>query len=131
MSRTPKTSLAALLAALSVTACAAAATPGEAATSRSSALSCEIRATPTRNGLKLEALAEAARAVRGEYDLVVTKSGPGGSSDISQGGAFSLAANERAVLGVAEVGLERRATINARLILRDGRSEVCRSQFRT
>ena len=138
-----------LIAALSaLAACAAAANPSAAASGASYAqqntpphteasrqrdavrpdqgLSCEVLATSTRAGVRLEAVAHAHDGMSGEYELVITKDGAGGSSNITQGGPFDAAPGAVARLGSAEIGLERNARYRAVLTLRDVRGELCR-----
>jgi hypothetical protein len=104
-------------------ACAASANPVE--TPPSAGLSCEVRFTPTRDGLRIEAVAEAGYAARGEYQLVVRKSGRNGSSDIVQGGPFALSANGEATLSASEFNLERGDRYDAELELYDADRIAC------
>jgi hypothetical protein len=46
------------------------------------ALTCDVRTRRTDNGLVIQARAFADRDIDGEYDLVITKSGGGNSSEI-------------------------------------------------
>jgi hypothetical protein len=103
-----------------------------AATSRATlndAVSCDVRARPTSNGVLIQAMAHAAYAIDGDYDLVITKSGGGGSSDITQSGPFSAAAGETVTLGSAELGRDGR--YRAMLVLRAASGEVCRRELRS
>lgn len=94
--------------------------------SRQPAITCDVRSRRTANGLLVQARAFADRDVSGEYDLVITKSGPAGSSDISQGGALDLEAGSSALLGENEISVERVARIRATLTLRDDSGQLCR-----
>ena len=94
-------------------------------------LSCEVRATRTGNGVQLAALVHAHRPASGEYDLVITKLGAGGSSDISQGGEFAVAAGSTSVLGTAELGLEEHARFTARLTLHDAGGNTCAHEIKS
>lgn len=102
----------------------------EVATLMSENMHCEIRATRTAGGVRLEAIAHGIASATGEYSLVVTKSGSGGSSDISQGGEFDAASGETS-LGVAEIGLERGASFDAHLSVRDAFGEECETELRS
>jgi len=93
-------------------------------------VSCEVRSRRTANGLLLQARAFADRAVSGEYDLVITKSGPSGSSDISQSGLIDLAPGGSALLGENEISVERGARVRAVLTLRDESGQLCRRTVR-
>lgn len=92
---------------------------------------CAIRMTPTRYGMRFEALAEGFAPARGEYEFILTKDDRDGSSDIVQGGDFDLLDGDREVLGSAELSLERGAHYRARLVLSDDAGEICRSERRS
>lgn len=93
------------------------------------AVSCDVRARRTADGVVIQARAFADRDIDGEYDLVITKSGGGNSSDISQSGPLSLAAGTAATLGENEISVERGARLRAVLTLRDASGEICRRAF--
>jgi hypothetical protein len=62
--------------------------------------------TRTVNGMtSIEGVVHAAAAVDGAYKFAIASKGPGGRSNISQGGRFAAAANESVTLG--------RATLNS------------------
>ncbi len=94
------------------------------------ALLCDVTAEPTSRGLLIEAHAFANRNVDGEYDLRITKSGGGGSSDVSQGGFVAIAAGSEETLGQTELSVERGARIHADLTVRDARGELCSQSFK-
>lgn len=93
------------------------------------AVTCEVRSRRTANGLLIQARAFADRDISGEYDLVITKSGSAGSSDISQSGALDVAAGSSALLGENEISVERGARVRATLTLRDDSGQLCRRSF--
>ena len=93
------------------------------------AVTCEVRSRRTTNGLLIQARAFADRDISGEYDLVITKSGAAGSSDISQSGALNLSAGSSALLGENEISVERGARVRATLTLRDESGQLCRRSF--
>ena len=93
------------------------------------AVSCEVRVRPTSNGIVIQAVAHADRAIEGDYELVITRSGGGGSSDVTQGGPFSAAAGESVTLGSTELGAGGR--YRAVLVLRDVSGELCRRERRS
>ncbi len=97
--------------------------------SHNRAVTCEVRSRRTANGLLIQARAFADRDISGEYDLVITKSGAAGSSDISQSGALNLAAGSSALLGENEISVERGARVRAVLTLRDYSGQLCRRSF--
>lgn len=92
-------------------------------------ITCDVRSRRTANGLLIQARAFANRDVSGEYALVITKSGPAGSSDISQSGALDLEAGSSALLGENEISVERGARVRATLTLRDDSGQLCRRSF--
>lgn len=87
---------------------------------------CTIDVARTREGLRFDALARSRAPASGEYELVITKTDRGGSSDIVQGGGFRLGAGDESLLGSSELSLERGGRYRARLVLWDGHGEVCR-----
>lgn len=93
------------------------------------AVTCEVRSRRTANGLLIQARAFADRDIYGAYDLVITKSGAAGSSDISQSGELNLAAGSSALLGENEISVERGARVHAVLTLRDDSGQLCRRSF--
>jgi hypothetical protein len=93
------------------------------------AVTCEVRSRRTANGLLIQTRAFADRDISGEYDLVITKTGAAGSSDISQSGALDLAAGSSALLGENEISVERGARVSAVLTLRDDSGQLCRRSF--
>ena len=95
---------------------AAAQEPGIAMASKtSSALACEIRSTPTPGGVRLEAIVMSSVGVSGEYDLIVAKSGGGGTSNISQGGDFEVGPGEETLLGEVTLGAGEQTHVTADL----------------
>jgi hypothetical protein len=92
-------------------------------------VSCEVRVRPSSNGMLIQAVAHANRAINGDYELVITKSGGGGSSDVTQSGPFTAAAGESVTLGSTELGADGR--YRAVLTLRDAAGEVCRLERRS
>lgn len=92
-------------------------------------VTCEVRSRRTANGLLIQARAFADRDVSGEYDLVITKSGAAGSSDISQSGGLDLSAGSSALLSESEISVERGARVRATLTLRDESGHLCRRSF--
>lgn len=93
-------------------------------------VSCHIRARRTSNGMLIEARAFAERDVVGEYDLAITKSGGGNSSEISQSGELDILAGSTVTLGQNELSVEPGARLRAVLTLRDETGELCRRVFR-
>lgn len=111
-----------------LTACAVQA-PTEARTAphyaAAPAVDCEILATKTPQGLRLEALTYADQSFHGDYDFVVTARSSGGSSDIRQGGQVDLAGGEEATVGLTELSTSR---FRAVLSVRDAAGEICRAE---
>lgn len=88
--------------------------------------SCDIEVKRTSHGIRVTPVVHADRAMAGEYSLVITKSGAGGSSDINQGGPFDAARNEEIALSASEFSLERGDRFRAVLKVRSGGREICR-----
>lgn len=86
-------------------------------------VSCDVRMRPTANGMLIQAIARADRAFDGEYELVVTKNGGGGSADVTQGGPVSVAAGDAVTLSSTELSAGRYRAV---LTLSDAAGEVCR-----
>ncbi len=89
-------------------------------------LFCDIAVVKTSRGVRITPIVRSDRSLSGEYSIVITKSGAGGSSDISQGGPFDAARGVRQTLGASEISLERGASFRAVLKVRAGGREVCR-----
>ena len=89
-------------------------------------LSCDIEVHRTSHGVRITPIIHARRSISGEYSLVITKDGAGGSSDINQGGPFDAARGERVELGSSEFTFERGAKFRAVLKVRAGGEVVCR-----
>lgn len=98
----------------------------QAPRTQSARLSCVIDVDRTANGIRITPVVKSGRALAGEYSLVITKHGAGGASDISQGGPFDAARNERVELGSSEISLERGAHYRAVLKVRADGREICR-----
>ncbi len=114
----------------------AAAVPSETATggevvNRATGISCEVRLTPTSHGLRIEAMAHCVRAVAGEYELVISKSGRSGTSDTSQGGPFEASDDADVMLSASEFGVQRGDSYRANLVLRDESGVLCSDERRS
>lgn len=94
-------------------------------------VNCDVLFTRTSHGLRIEGVAHSTAPFAGEYDLVVTKDGPSGSSDINQGGEFAVHAGEEVTLGSSEFNVSRGDHYRARLSLSDGDEEICRAEQRS
>lgn len=93
---------------------------------QSARLSCVIDVDRTPRGIRITPIVKSGRSLSGEYSLVITKDGAGGSSDISQGGPFDAARGERLELASSEISLERDARYRAVLKVRADGREICR-----
>ncbi|MDX2276959.1 MAG: curli-like amyloid fiber formation chaperone CsgH [Hyphomonadaceae bacterium] len=95
----------------------------------SAAVTCDIRATRTANGVRLEAIAHADRPVRGAYAFDITARGAGGSSDVTQGGSFAVeAGGNGAIVGSVEIPSGSYRVV---LTLSDAAGELCRFERRS
>ncbi len=89
-------------------------------------LTCWIDVTERSGSTMLEGVVVAKSAIDGSYDLVVTKSGNGGSSDINQSGSFSAAPGRETPLGAVTLS-DTAGSYKARLVVSiDGSSKECR-----
>lgn len=70
----------------------------------SSGMSCRIDIKKYSGTAMLEGVVVSKSAIAGHYDLVVTKSGGGGSSDINQSGSFEAAPSRETSLGTVTLG---------------------------
>lgn len=64
---------------------------------------CGINAQSSGGMIALQAAFKSDVAVNGSYQLRIVTSGPGGNSNVSQGGGFSAAANDVVTLGQVSV----------------------------
>lgn len=100
--------------------------PSPAVVRQAESLTCDIAVVKTSHGVRITPVVRSDRSLSGEYSIVITKSGGGGSSDISQGGPFDAARGVKQPLGSSEISLERGASFRAVLKVRAGGREVCR-----
>ncbi|HEX7790215.1 MAG TPA: curli-like amyloid fiber formation chaperone CsgH [Afipia sp.] len=89
-------------------------------------LFCDIKVVKTSRGVRITPIVRSDRFVSGEYSIVITKKGGGGSSDISQGGPFDAPRGVKQELGSSEISLERGSSFRAVLKVRANGREVCR-----
>jgi hypothetical protein len=107
------------------------AAPSHAVAPARAAADCAIRVRRTSAGVDITPVATPGRAMSGDYDLVITKSGASGSSDVTQAGPFRARAGETVTLGQTELSLGRRDRYRAVLVLTEGRREICRREVRS
>lgn len=100
--------------------------PPPAVVRQAESLTCDISVVKTSHGVRITPVVRSNRSLSGEYSIVITKNGGGGSSDISQGGPFDAARGVKQTLGSSEISLERGASFRAVLKVRAGGREVCR-----
>lgn len=89
-------------------------------------LFCDIKVVKTSHGVRITPIVRSDRFVSGEYSIVITRKGGGGSSDISQGGPFDAPRGVKQELGSSEISLERGSSFHAVLKVRANGREVCR-----
>jgi hypothetical protein len=94
----------------------------------SDAISCEIRSSKSSGGILLEAVATGQAQTTGEYEFVISKSGGGGTSDITQGGEFEIGPEEEVILGEVALGSGEGTSVRARLTLSEGGKVLCEAQ---
>jgi hypothetical protein len=86
---------------------------------------CEIQVKERGNAVALEGVVFAKTAVTGSYQLRVSKSGGGGSSDISQSGDFRAGPGEPSTLGTVTLGGDGGSYIARLTVTWDGGSIEC------
>ncbi|MBJ3783916.1 curli-like amyloid fiber formation chaperone CsgH [Devosia sediminis] len=74
------------------------------ANSGSSGLACGVSKTSQQGLLAIEGVVQSPVAIQGEYRFALKSLGNGGSSNVSQGGGFSAAANTPISVGQIMVG---------------------------
>lgn len=93
-------------------------------------VACSIVTTRTAYGTRLDAVVTSQQPLEGSYDLMISKSGSGGTSQISQGGAFAAEAKTPLTLASSEIGADRSARLQATLVIHDKPGAVCRNDIR-
>jgi hypothetical protein len=108
----------------------AAGTGAWAHTTSPDGLHCEVRSRKSADAILLEAVVTGKAQATGEYAFVISKSGGGGTSDITQGGEFEIGPEGEASLGEARLGTGEASSIRAKLRLTDNGKLLCEAQFR-
>ena len=88
-------------------------------------LRCEIQVQERGNSVALQGLVFAKTAIEGSYQLRVSKSGGGGSSDINQSGDFSAGPGEPSTLGTVSLGGDGGSYVARLTVTWDGGSIEC------
>jgi len=102
---------------------AAAATAGLAGPD-GSAVQCEI-VEHSQNGMRtIEAMVTSPKAASGDYRLALESRGGGNSSSISQGGRFTVPANQTIAVGQMMIGDDARYSVDFSITL-DGQTIDC------
>jgi hypothetical protein len=92
------------------------------------AIVCSIVQEEIGDRVQLRGRLTSREETQGRYSLRIVKTGPSGSSTISQGGAFSASANKETLVGLASFNLEPGAQFTAQMSLRVGdRTMLCQS----
>lgn len=90
---------------------------------------CEIRATDMPGGMtRLESIVYGAPGTHGSYQVSMARSGPGGTSNVSQGGDYEIGPHGDAVVSVTEVNRSPRDRYSAVMTV-DGPSGPYRCKF--
>ncbi|WP_349627640.1 curli-like amyloid fiber formation chaperone CsgH [Rhodopseudomonas sp. BR0G17] len=92
--------------------------------SKTTGLDCEIRNTPDRNLLRIDAVLHAQRAAAGEYQLNVFKQSTSGVSQNAQSGTFELTGPTDQVLTSVIIDQSPEAKIRAELTIRSNQGSV-------
>lgn len=91
----------------------------------SGGLKCEIAVKKRGSSVELEGIVYAQSKVQGSYSLTVTKSGGGGSSDISQNGDFSAGPGSPGSIGNVMIGGDGGNFVAKLRVTADGASAQC------
>jgi hypothetical protein len=91
----------------------------------SQSIRCEIQVKEHGNAVALEGVVFAKNAVEGSYQLRVSKTGGGGSSDINQSGDFSAGPGEPSTLGTVTLGGDGGSYIARLTVTWDGGAIEC------
>tara|TARA_R110002020_G_scaffold57111_4_gene157532 strand:- start:506 stop:889 length:384 start_codon:yes stop_codon:yes gene_type:complete len=89
-----------------------------------SAVQCEIVEHSQNDMRTIEALVTSPSPASGDYRLAIASRGNGNSSSISQGGAFTVPANETIAVGQMMIGDDARYSVDFSITL-DGRTIDC------
>lgn len=81
---------------------------------------CEIRAIETPSGVRLESVVYGAPGETGSYRMTMARSGSGGSSEVRQGGDFTIEENGEAVVSVTEMNRGAFDGIHAHMDVENG-----------
>lgn len=91
-------------------------------------VSCTVKAEPTSQFLRLQALARADRDLQGQYSLLVSKRSETGSSQNAQSGDFALSAGSETILSTLTLDRSALGHYEAKLVLTwDQGSTSCQS----
>lgn len=93
----------------------------------SSELRCEIYQSHRGGGVVLEGVVFSGSAVNGSYQFTVTKSGGGGSSNINQGGEFSVGAGGKRTVSSVSLGGDGGYSATLR-VTADGHTTACKER---
>jgi hypothetical protein len=89
-----------------------------------SAVQCEI-VEHSQNGMRtIEAMVTSPKPASGDYRLAIESRGGGNSSSISQGGRFTVPANQSIAVGQMMIGTDARYSVDFSITL-DGRTIDC------
>jgi hypothetical protein len=102
---------------------AAAATSGMA-NSPAATVQCGVTTTTNHGMLTLAGTILSPRALSGSYTVAVQSKSNGGSSNLSQGGAFTVAANQSTTIGTMMLNADARYTVNFQITV-DGKTQPC------
>jgi hypothetical protein len=86
---------------------------------------CEIQVRERGNSVALEGVVFASTTIEGSYQLRVSKSGGGGSSDINQSGGFSAGPDGPSTLGTVTLGGDGGAYVAKLTVTWHGGSTEC------
>jgi hypothetical protein len=89
-------------------------------------ITCSVLGESQGRGIRFRGRIVSPEGAAGTYLIVIRKSGPSGTSNVSQGGAFTAAAGAETLVGSATLSLEPGADYGVTMqVDADGRSFTC------
>lgn len=88
------------------------------------AIICSVLGESRGRSVKIHGQILSRELTKGSYRLLVDKAGPNGQSSVAQGGTFMASAGEPVIVGIMTLNLEPGASMEARLQVMVGASDV-------
>lgn len=94
-----------------------------------SEIECEIKSQASTSGMVFTGVIWATRKTVGDYKFMVSKHGPGGTSNVVQRGLFAVGANKSSVVGTVAVNAGAGDQVLARLTITSNGHEICTAEL--